>query len=124
MTANKSITYFMIIVIAMMQLAWFGGKPKTYGKKISTQESTSLAKILTDPESFENKTVVVSGKIFRECPTGCWFEVKEKNAILLVELSPSGIAIPQKVGKKVVVMGIVKLKDKRPYIIGEGVKIG
>jgi hypothetical protein len=94
-----------------------------YGEEISNHTITKVESILTSPENFEDKTVTVRGKIINECPSGCWFEVKEDTGILYVDLNPSGFAIPQKVNKEVIVEGKVSVRDNQPIMTGTGVEI-
>ena len=99
------------------------GKSEIYGELKSSGNATEIKDILMRPDSFSSKTVTIEGKIASECPTGCWFNVKEGEALIYVDLTPSGIAIPQKVGGRVVVEGEVLIKDGKPEIIGKGVRI-
>jgi hypothetical protein len=69
--------------------------------------------------------VTIEGKVANECSTGCWFYVKVKkgNLVIYVDIGKSGFAIPQNVGKKVVVEGTVVLKKDGPMIQGRGVEV-
>jgi len=98
-------------------------KPEQYGQQISNRDSTQINAVLKEPEAFSGKTVTIQGRIIRECPTGCWFEVKENSGILYVDLNPSGFAIPQKVGKTATVEGKVSVRNNQPMIVGTGVEI-
>ena len=94
-----------------------------YGQAISDYTLTKIDAILKDPAGFEGKTVTLRGSIVRECPTGCWFELKENGAIIYVDLNPSGFAIPQKVGKEVIARGKISLRAAQPMLAGTGVEI-
>ena len=98
---------------------------KEFGAKIvDSQNVTVISDILKDSEAYKDKTVVVIGKITAECSTGCWFDVNsENNSPIRVDVKPNGFAIPQVVGKMVVVEGKVEVKDGNVEIIGSGVKI-
>jgi len=97
------------------------GRP--YGQAISNHNLTEIGAILSDIDSFNGKTVTIEGNIIRECPTGCWFDVKDEAGIIHVDINPSGFAIPQKVGKRVTVEGKISLQDSRPILVGKGVEI-
>ncbi len=99
------------------------GKPVLYGAASTVADITSAADILSNPEDFEGKSVKVEGRIVTECPSGCWFEIEEGNARLYVDIAPSGLAIPQKVGSKVTVEGAVTVEDNKAKLIGRGVEI-
>ncbi len=94
-----------------------------YGKDISLTEITGISDILTESKSHEGKLVLLEGRIVTECPTGCWFNLKDDSGLIYVDVKPSGFAIPQITGKAVMVEGKVKLQGKKPILIGEGVKI-
>ncbi len=74
-------------------------------------------------EQYVGESVVVEGRISRECPTGCWFDVTEGEATLYVELSAAGLAIPQHVGKTVRVVGDVSIVAGQVRLSGRGVNI-
>lgn len=99
------------------------GSPENYGEQISNINITSVKDILTYPDKYTGKTVTIKGKIGIECETGCWFNFKEGDAVIYVDLEPSGFAIPQKAGRGAVVEGVVAIKEGKPILIGKGVRI-
>jgi len=98
-------------------------RAENFGDPFSSDQTVSVEDILKNPEKFKGKDVKVSGTIENECPTGCWFNMKDKENILYVTLSPSGFAIPQKVGKDVIVEGEVQVNKNNVSLIGKGVRI-
>ena len=78
---------------------------------------------MKNPSAYLTKTVKLEGKIVAECPTGCWFDVDDGTGVLHVDTKPSGYAIPQRVGKKVVVEGEIYERGGKPIMIGKGVEI-
>jgi len=115
------ITLFLGIVFTLSGC----GKKKSeqYGQQISNRDSTQINTVLKEPETFSGKSVTIEGKIIRECMTGCWFDVEGKGGAIHVDVKPSGFAIPQKVGKEVIVEGNVSLRDGQLILIGKGVEI-
>jgi len=115
------ITLFLGIVVTLNGC----GKKKSeqYGQQISNRDSTQINAVLKEPETFSGETVTIEGKIVRECNTGCWFDVQGKGGAIHVDVKPSGFAIPQKVGKEVIVEGNVSLRDGQLTLIGKGVEI-
>ncbi len=115
------ITLFSIIVFT------FSGctreKAEQYGQPINNRNLTEIKTVLKDPESFNDKEITIEGKISRECMTGCWFDVQGNGGTVFVNIKPSGLAIPQKVGKEVVVEGKVILRDGQITLIGKGLEI-
>jgi hypothetical protein len=104
-------------------VAGCGGGGEQYGAAISATDATPLSVILSDPATHDGSTVKVTGEIATECPSGCWFDLREGEAVVRVDLAPHGIAIPQRVGSNVVVEGTVRVTDGRVMILGEGVEL-
>ena len=116
--------FVMLILTLVLSLAGCGRKNEgKYGQEISNQSLTEVAEILKDIGAYDGKTVTIQGDIIRECPTGCWLEVKDDAGIIYVDLNPSGFAIPQKVGKTATVQGKVLTRNNQPMMIGTGVEI-
>jgi uncharacterized protein YdeI (BOF family) len=99
------------------------GQVKQYGRGKFEGQTTNIKSILTSPGDYDGKVVEVEGKITRECPTGCWFDLEDETGTIYVDLNPSNFAIPQKVGNKATVRGKVKVKRGIATLIGEGAKI-
>lgn len=94
-----------------------------YGKAIPTGAQVVPAKdILDNPTGFEGKEVVVTGKITSECPSGGWVWVKDASGEIYVNMHPTNVFIPQKVGKTVKAMGTVVLEQGRPQVVGTGLE--
>jgi len=96
---------------------------KNKENKGTQAEAVSVKQVLAKPEKYKGKKVKLQGKIVRECPTGCWFDLQDTSGIIYIELSTAGIAIPQKVGSTAVVEGKVGKRNDNIIINGEGVKI-
>jgi hypothetical protein len=99
------------------------GSSETYGEPLSGGAVTSIGDILTSPDEYAGSQVRVEGEIALECSTGCWFNLQEGDATIHVDLKPSGLAIPQLVGRNAVVEGKVVVMDRQLMIIGKGVEI-
>lgn len=123
-TKINNILAFLLILNLTLILSGCGRRgTKQYGQKISSYNLTEVGAILSEPDSFNNKSVTIEGNIIRECPTGCWFDVKDEAGIIHVDINPSGFAIPQKVGKTVTVEGKILVQDGQPTLIGKAVEI-
>ena len=90
---------------------------------ISDAEATPVSEILANPAGFDGMEVKVTGEIGKECPTGCWFELRDNGSSLHIDIAPYGLAIPQKQGSPVTVEGTVKFTDSRLMLVGKGVEI-
>ena len=98
-------------------------KPEQYGEPLRSAQPVSVSAVLSDPGAYADKTVTVKGKIVTECPAGCWFEMKEGEAVLYVEIGQQGLAIPQRVGREVTVEGKVSVDGRNVRLAGEGLVI-
>jgi len=97
-------------------------KQEIYGSQLSQTKVTAVAEILKQPDNFAGKAVRLEGKIVQECPAGGWLMLKDDTGVILVNLHPSEIAIPQAVGRSVATQGKVKNEYNQISVIGEGVE--
>ena len=81
-----------------------------------------ISDILTNPKGYDGKDVIVKGKISRECPSGCWFNLQDGNAVIYIDLLPSNIVIPQKTGSSATVTARVVREGSDVYLIGSKVE--
>ena len=118
-----------IVLLALMGLlvavlyGCGGGGGEKFGEAITTVETTKARDILARPDEFAGKTVKIEGQITRECPTGHWLYLRDETATIYVEVGPSGIVLPQKVGSKATIEGKVLKRPEQTMIIGKGVEI-
>lgn len=118
----RNISFWVLPFILLILIAC--GRTEEFGGKISDQTPITVKDVMTQTESYKGKPVVVEGKIVTECPAGCWFELKDESGIVYVDIEPSGLSIPQRVGRNVVVEGeIVTQKRGNPTLIGKKVRI-
>ncbi|MCX5992938.1 MAG: hypothetical protein NT177_01830 [Chloroflexi bacterium] len=88
---------------------------------VAALKTSRIGDILQDPGGFGGKTVVVEGKISSECPSGCWFTLKDGNAVIYIDLNPSNMVIPQKKGSYAKVTAEVVNEGGDVYLIGKKV---
>lgn len=81
-----------------------------------------VSAILENGKAYDKKTVIVQGKIVNECGSGCWFTLKEGNAIIYIDLAPSNLVIPQKKGSNAKVTAVVVNEGSDVYLIGKKVE--
>jgi len=93
-----------------------------YGVNITEKKVVNVKDIYTNPNEYLNQTIRLEGEIVRECGSGCWFFLEDKTGTIYVDINPSGLSIPPKVGKKVVVEGVPENKNGRISIVGKGVE--
>ncbi|MBN2209442.1 MAG: hypothetical protein JW759_09120 [Candidatus Coatesbacteria bacterium] len=123
MKPKNQIISLALIALLVAALCGCGGGGEKFGDAITTVETTKVGDILARPDDFTGKTVKIEGEIARECPTGCWLDLKDETGVTYVDLGPSGFAIPQKVGSKITIEGKVLKRPERTMIIGKGVEI-
>jgi hypothetical protein len=85
---------------------------KSYGAGVTLAETTSLAKILADPDAYVGKKVRIEGRVADVCPMkGCWMELSEEKAgsKLRVKVDDGVIVFPVTAkGKLAVAEGVVE----------------
>ena len=119
------IRYFLtaVVMIACTITSLGCGRVETYGEHISSRNFTPIGNIVSHPEQYTGKTVTVKGKIALECNTGCWFNIKDGSAVIYTDIAPYGLAIPQKVGRTVIVEGTVSVEEGKLTLTGKAVEI-
>ena len=122
----RLIAALLIILLVILGISGCSGnssnKSERYGVVITEKRVVSVKDIYTNPNEYLNQTVRLEGKIVRECRSGCWFFLEDKTGTIFVDIDPSGLSIPPKVGKKVVVEGVPENKNGRISINGKGVE--
>jgi len=99
-------------------------KEKSYGAIIDTKKGTiaELNKIMVSPVAYEGKNVIVQGKTGQICQTsGCWVLITDGTSELFVQFYTFTIR-PSK-GSTVRVQGVLKFRNKVPYLAAEGLEI-
>jgi len=81
-----------------------------------------ISDILQNHKEYSGKTVVVQGKIATECPSGCWFTLKDGNAVIYIDLLPSNMVIPQRKGSNARVTAEVVSEGSDVYLVGKKVE--
>lgn len=122
----RLIAALIIILLVILGVSGCSGNSSNnserYGVDITEKEVTSVKDIYTNPNEYLDQTVRLEGKIVRECGSGCWFFLEDETGTIYVDINPSGLSIPPKVGKKVVVEGVPENKNGRLTINGKGVE--
>jgi hypothetical protein len=117
-----------IVLASVLVAGWATGcgsakQAPVYGREIpADMQVTTAGEILTSPEAFEGKDVLVSGKITSECPSGGWIWVKDGSGDIYVNMHPTNVFIPQRVGSNVRAMGKVVLESGSPQVVGYGLE--
>jgi len=122
----KLIGVMLIIIFVILSISGCSGNSSNnserYGVNITEKKVVSVKDIYTNPNKYLNQTIRLEGEIVRECGSGCWFFLEDETGTIFVDINPSGLSIPPKVGKKVVVEGVPENKNGRISINGKGVE--
>jgi len=127
---SKLIGILVILLVVIFIIAGCSGisssssssNSEKYGVDITEKEVVNTKDILSSPDKYLGQTLRLEGTIVRECPSGCWFFLKDETGTIYVDINPSGLSIPPKVGKKVAVEGVPENKNGRISINGKGVE--
>ena len=58
-----------------------------YGDKILLQEYSSFEDLISSPDQYLHKDVLISGEIVEVCPMrGCWINVKDNNSDIIIRV--------------------------------------
>jgi len=129
MRKAKNIKLIGVLVIVILIILGISGcssnssdNSERYGVDITEERVVNVKDIYTNPNEYLNQTIRLEGEIVRECGSGCWFFLEDETGTIYVDINPSGLSIPPKVGKKVVVEGVPENKNGRISIVGKGVE--
>jgi starvation-inducible outer membrane lipoprotein len=120
----KKIILSIVSIMILLAIVLLPGciRKEQYGLAIDPAFALEkVSNILSRPESYLGKQVVLKGKIDMECGSGCWFYVDDGTGRIYVDLNPGGIAIPQRVGKAVTVIGKVAKEEDMLMVNATGV---
>lgn len=94
---------------------------ETYGEGVTPGETTSISKILAQPDAYVGQRVRVEGKVTEVCPMkGCWMEIAEtERDRIRIKVEDGVIVFPKEAeGKRAVAEGVVESLslDRERYV--------
>jgi hypothetical protein len=102
----------LFLALALAMTVTSGLTAKEYGKGTTLAETTSMEKILADPDAWIGKRVRIEGKVMDVCPmAGCWMELEEGESVsnFRVKVDDGVIVFPVTAkGKLAVVEGTIE----------------
>ena len=127
----RKISTIRFLVFGFMFLALFltiisCPKKTGYGQTTTTTTTTTATQVKVKDilsKAYTGKDVTFTGKITLECGSGCWFNIEDGTGKVYVDLLPSNFAIPQWVGKSVVVNGKVIEEEGEVKVIAKAVNL-
>lgn len=86
---------------------------QVYGKAPAATETTTIARLLADPQAFAGKTVKVEGKVLDVCPKmGCWMELGATGGTVRIQVEDGVLVFPVDAkGKPAVAEGKVEIQS-------------
>ncbi len=107
MNKNK----FLIIVFLLTALLTVRASEEKYGKEITLKEKTAVSALLTDPEKYNGKTILIEGTVIGVCSSrGCWIDIagENENEKIKIKVEDGVIVFPQDAkGKTAIVEGVL-----------------
>lgn len=108
----RSLTSVFVLTLSLLAAGSAVAGEVSYGKGVQLAESTSIDKILADPDAYVGKTVRIEGKVLDVCPmAGCWMELagSAEGKMLKVKVDDGVIVFPVTAkGKSAVAEGVVE----------------
>jgi hypothetical protein len=112
---GNTLKSFLILFISANIVFAVGDDKDKYGNEITLKEKTSISDILSNPEDYLDKTVLVEGEVLDVCPKmGCWMEIKSdvEGEKIKVKVKDGEIVFPEEAkGKDALVEGKVYKSD-------------
>jgi hypothetical protein len=114
----------LVALIAGCGQVAVGGTTSSNENQVAVTEVTGIGDILNKSADYVGKTVMIEGKITQECGSGCWFNLADESGIIYIDIAPSNLTIPQKVGSKARVTGVVTINksSNSTYLVGSKVE--
>ena len=120
--AKTGTTTLLWAVALLLTVSRAQAAETTYGEGVKLAETTSMEKILADPDAFVGKRVRIEGKVVDVCPMkGCWMELEEAKAgnSLKIKVDDGVMVFPVTAkGKVAVAEGVVEAipMDREQYV--------
>lgn len=111
MIGRKTFTIVALVAISSLTIA---GTPKKYGKDITLKDKTPVSDILSNPEKYDGKRVLVEGPVVDVCKKrGCWIKVgsNEEFGSIRFKVEDGVIVFPLSAkGKSAIAEGLVSVR--------------
>jgi hypothetical protein len=104
----------ILFLVAGLFVSGCGPKIEKFGEAPDEgAPKTAISSILNNPQKYQDKEVVIEGKISKECPGGCWMKVSDDSGgTIYVEMAGACfVPLPQRTGRPALVKGIIS-QDK------------
>ena len=100
----------LVLLLPLTLSTAVAAEQQSYGAGVQITETTSVAKILADPDAYVGKKVRIEGKVTDVCPmAGCWMEMDEGGKTIKVRVDDGVIVFPTTAkGQPAVAEGVVE----------------
>jgi hypothetical protein len=100
----------LLLLLPLALSAAVAAEQQSFGAGVQVAETTSVAKILADPDAYVGKKVRIEGKVTDVCPmAGCWMEMDEGGKTIKVKVDDGVIVFPAAAkGQPAVAEGVVE----------------
>lgn len=99
----------LLLIVLLFTVSFMNAEEKKFGKKITVKEKTAVSKLLSAPDKFNGKNVLVEGVITDVCQDqGCWIDLAgdKEGETIRVKVKDGEIAFPKdSKGKTAIVQG-------------------
>lgn len=119
--SRRALPWGVLVALAATVLAGPALAAETYGGGVTLTETTSIGKILAEPDLYAGRQVRIEGQVTDVCPMkGCWMEIAEpEGGRLLIRVEDDVIVFPQTAkGKLAVAEGVLEKvdMDRKDYV--------
>ncbi len=84
-------------------------RPERYGEPFTSDVVTPLTSVITEPDTYLDKPLLIEGIVTRQCAlTGCFFFFAVGEQRLRIELSEVALSLPQRKGYRARVAGTLQ----------------
>ncbi len=87
----------LVVIMLTLSTMLFASDGKKYGKEIGLKEKTKISEVMSKPETYIGKKVLVEGTVVNVCEKrGCWIELSsdKKYETIKVKVNDGEIVFP------------------------------
>lgn len=121
---RKWLTLLLPAALLLLVLGGAASAADSYGAPIDPKKGKAvpIAQIFANTADYLGKNVIVEGEITQVCQTsGCWLWLSDGPNQLYVQFFTFTVRL--KPGTKAQIQGTIRLKNKAPYLVGEGLQV-
>jgi hypothetical protein len=109
--SRRALPWSLLAALAAAVLAGPAQAADTYGGGVTLTETTSIGKILAEPNLYVGRQIRIEGEVTDVCPMkGCWMEIAEPEGDRLrIKVEDGAIVFPPTAkGKRAVAEGVLE----------------